>query len=386
MRHVAPVRESSWSAAVIWLALAALLALLAWAHGAELDEVVVGAGKVVPTSREQVIQSLEGGIVARLHAAEGDIVQRGQPLADLDKTRATSAAGEGAARLRSLRAQVARLVAEVGNAKPSFPEDVQADPVLVQRELALLGARRSALGATLEAIEHSSRSMRDELAVTEPLVAKGAAGQLEVVRLRRGLSELDAKAVEARNQFTVKAREELAKASAELESLSHLQVARADSVARTTLVSPVRGVVKDVQITTVDGVLAPGGKLMEIVPLDDQLRIEVRVDPRDIAHVRPGLATSVKFSAYDYSVHGSMQGVVSQVSPDTLQDEIHRERYYYRVWVKTDAASLVSRKSGAALPLVPGMMATVDIHTGQKTVMQYLLKPFNHAREAMRER
>jgi adhesin transport system membrane fusion protein len=386
IRQVERTHQRTWSAAVIWCAVTALAALLAWAWKAELDEVIVGTGRVVPSSHAQIIQSLEGGIIAQLHASEGDIVQRGQALAELDKTRASSAAGESAARLRSLKAQVARLTAELGSGQPVFPEDVARDPALVQRELALLASRRSSLAASLEALEQSIRSVREELAVTEPLVAKGAAGQLEVVRLRRTIAELSAKYIEARNQYTVKAREELAKATAELDSLSQIQIARADSVARTTLQSPVRGIVKDVQITTVDGVLAPGGKLMEIVPLDDQLRIEVRIDPRDIAYVRPGLATSIKFSAYDYSMHGSMPGVVSQVSPDTLQDDVHRDRYYYRVWVKTEAANLVSRRSGASLPLLPGMIATVDIHTGQKSVLQYLIKPFNKASEAMRER
>ena len=386
LRQVERTRERTWSAGVIWSALAALLALLIWAWAAQLDEVVVGAGRVVPSSHAQIIQSLEGGIVSRLLATAGDIVESGQALAELDKTRASSAAGESAARLRSLKAQVARLVAEIGNGRPAFPNDVQSDKALLQREMSLLASRRAALLASLEGLEQSSRSLREELAVTEPLVARGAAGQLEVVRLRRSIAELTAKSVEIRNQYAVKAREELAKASAELESLAQVQIARTDSVARTTLQSPVRGIVKDVQITTADGVLAPGGKLMEIVPLDDQLRIEVRIDPRDIAYVRPGLATSIKFSSYDYSIHGSMPGVVSQVSPDTLQDDIHRDRYFYRVWVKTKASNLVSRKNGASLPLLPGMVATVDIHTGQKSVLQYLLKPLNKASEALRER
>jgi adhesin transport system membrane fusion protein len=386
LRQVEQTRVRTWSAGVIWCALAALIVLFIWAGAAELDEVVVGAGRVVPTSHAQIIQSLEGGIVSRLHAREGDIVEAGQPLAELDKTRAKSAAGESAARLRSLKAQVARLIAEIGGGPPAFSGDIRSDNPLVQRELALLDSRRTALASSLEALEQSSRSLREELAVTEPLVARGAAGQLEVVRLRRSIAELASKSAETRNQYMVKAREELAKASAELESLAQIQIARADSVARTTLHSPVRGIVKDVQITTADGVLAPGGKLMEIVPLDDKLRIEVRIDPRDIAYVRPNLATSVKFSSYDYSIHGSMPGFVSQISPDTLQDEIHRDRYYYRVWVKTDASQLVSRKNGATLALLPGMVATVDIHTGQKSVLQYLLKPLTKASEAMRER
>lgn len=386
LRRVERTSDRTWSSGVIWCALAALIGLLLWAWKAELDEVVVGPGRVIPTSHAQIIQSLEGGIVSRLLATEGDIVEPGQALAELDKTRASSAAGESAARLRSLKAQVSRLLAEIGNGRPAFPADVDADKTLLQREVALLASRRAALAASLEGLDQSMRSLRDELAVTEPLVAKGAAGQLEVVRLRRSIAELNAKSVEIRNQYTVKAREELAKASAELESLSQVQIARTDTVARTTLQSPVRGIVKDVQITTADGVLAPGGKLMEIVPLDDQLRIEVHVDPRDIAYVRPGLATSIKFSSYDYSIHGSMPGVVSQISPDTLQDDIHRDRYYYRVWVKTRASNLVSRKNGASLPLLPGMVATVDIHTGQKSVLQYLLKPLNKASEALRER
>ena len=385
MRQAESSANRNWSSAVILCVTGAIGALLIWAWQAELDEVVVGPGKVVPSSRAQIIQSLEGGIVQVLHASEGDIVTVGQPLAELDKTRASSAAGESEARLRSLKAQIARLRAELSGGQPVFAEEVRQEGDLVGRELAFLSSRRSALRASITGMEQSAQSLREELNVTQPLVAKGAAGQLEVVRLRRSITELTSKMAEVRNQFTVKASEELAKASSDLDSLSQTQLARADSVARTTLFSPVRGIVKDVQITTVGGVLAPGGKLMEIVPLDDQLRVEVRVDPRDIGYIRPGLATQVKFGAYDYSIHGGMSGVVSQISPDTIQDEVHRDKYYYRVWVTTKASNLVSRKSAALLPLLPGMMTTVDIHTGHKSVLEYLLKPLNKASEALRE-
>jgi adhesin transport system membrane fusion protein len=207
IRQVERTHQRTWSAAVIWYTLAALAALLFWVWKAELDEVIVGTGRVVPSSHAQIIQSLEGGIIAQLYASEGDIVQRGQALAELDKTRASSATGESAARLRSLKAQVARLTAELGSGQPSFPEDVARDPGLVQRELALLASRRSSLAVSLEGLEQSIRSVREEPAVTEPLVAKGAAGQLEVVRLRRAIAGLSAKTIEARNQYTVKARE-----------------------------------------------------------------------------------------------------------------------------------------------------------------------------------
>jgi len=224
-----------------------------------------------------------------------------------------------------------------------------------------------------------------ELRMTQPLVAKGAASEVEVIRLQRQATELQGKIDEARNQFAVRAREEQVKNNADLDAQIQAMSGKADQVDRTTLFSPVRGIVKDIQVTTVGGVLQPGGKLMEIVPLEDQLLVETRINPRDIAYIRPGLPATVKVTAYDSSIYGNLTGLVEVVSPDTLQDEVRRDQFYYRVYVRTKSAEL-QNKSGQRFPILPGMVANVEIKTGQKSVMDYLIKPLNKVNEALRER
>ena len=218
-----------------------------------------------------------------------------------------------------------------------------------------------------------------------PLVAKGAAGQVEVIRLRRQVSDLRGKIDEAKNDYAVRAHEEQVKNNADLDAQLQVLTGKEDQLTRATIYSPVRGIVKDIQVTTVGGVLQPGGKLMEIVPLEDQLLIETRINPRDIAWIRPGLPAVVKVTAYDSSIYGSLEGEVETVSPDTLQDEVKRDQYYYRVYVRTRKAELVN-KAGRTFPIVPGMVANVEIKTGQKSVMDYLIKPLNKVKESMRER
>lgn len=213
----------------------------------------------------------------------------------------------------------------------------------------------------------------------------GASSRVEVIRLNRQRSELELKANEARSDYLVRAREELAKASAEADSLSEVVRGRSDSLTRLTLRSPVRGIVKDIEVNTLGGVVQPGGQVMKIVPMDERLLIETRIAPRDIAFIHPDQAAKVKISAYDYSVYGGLDGKVVGISPDTLQDEVKPEIYYYRVFIRTEQDSL-QNKAGKHFAIVPGMIATVDIRTGEKTILDYLIKPLNRAKEALRER
>ena len=177
----------------------------------------------------------------------------------------------------------------------------------------------------------------------------------------------------------------MTEAEAEVASLRPIVRSRSDVLTRLTLRSPVRGIVRNIEVSTIGGVVSPNGRLMDIIPLDDQLMIEARITPRDIAFIRPGLRANVKITAYDYAIFGGLEGVVETISPDTIQDEANPEQYYYRVLIRTESVALVN-DAGTEFPIVPGMIATVDIHTGQKTVLEYLVQPFNRASEAMRER
>jgi len=370
---------------IVWIVAAMIAALLGWASLFKLDEVSTGTGKVIPSSREQMIQSLEGGILVELKVREGDIVESGQVLAQLDRTKTESTVQESASRLRAAIATAARLSAEVNGTLLSFPEEVKEEPGLIRTETALYRSRRESLSSSLAGISEALGLVRKELALTEPLVARGAASDVEVLRLKRQINELESKASDTRSQYVVRAREELAKANAEIESQRSVTRGRADSLTRLTFKAPMRGVVKDIAVTTVGGVVPPNGKLMEIVPLDEKLLVEARISPRDVAFIHPGQDATVKITAYDYAIYGGLAGRVATISPDTLQDEVKRDVYYYRVFIRTDSDHLAN-KAGQRFPIVPGMIATVDIHTGSKTVLEYLTKPLNKAREALRER
>ncbi|ALB67827.1 HlyD family efflux transporter periplasmic adaptor subunit [Cronobacter dublinensis] len=378
-------RQGRFYSSVIWLTLAALVLFFVWAWFATLDEVTVGTGKITPSSRAQVIESLDGGIVNALLVHEGDVVERGQMLARLDPTRFQSNYGEAAARARALRASSERLRSELTGEPLKFSEESLREPALVARERQLYESRRRNLNETLENLQKTYNLVMAELRMTQPLVAKGAASEVEVIRLQRQAAELKGKMDDARNQFAVRAREEQVKNNADLDAQLQAMAGKADQLDRATLFSPVRGVVKDIQVTTVGGVLQPGGKLMEIVPLEDQLLVETRINPRDIAYIRPGLPATVKITAYDSSIYGDLKGEVEMVSPDTLQDEVKRDQFYYRVYVRTRSAELKNR-NGKRFPILPGMVANVEIKTGQKTVLDYLIKPLNKVKEALRER
>lgn len=378
-------RQGRFYSSVIWLSLAGLVIFIVWAWFAMLDEVTVGTGKVTPSSHAQVIESLDGGIVNALLVQEGDVVERGEMLARLDPTRFQSNYGEASARARALRASSERLRSELTGEPLTFSEESMREPNLVARERQLYESRRRNLNETVANLQKTLELINAEIRMTQPLVAKGAAGQVEVIRLQRQAAELRGKMDEARNQFAVRAREEQVKNDADLDAQIQAMVGKADQLDRATLYSPVRGVVKDIQVTTVGGVLQPGGKLMEIVPLEDKLLIETRINPRDIAYIRPGLPATVKVTAYDSSIYGNLEGLVEVVSPDTLQDEVQRDQFYYRVYVRTAHAELENR-SGKRFPILPGMVASVEIKTGQKTVLDYLIKPLNKVKEALRER
>lgn len=378
------VRASHSSRVVLWIA-GFLLLFLAWAWWFEVDEVSSGGGQVVPTSREQVIQSLEGGIVAELAVAEGDIVEKGQVLAQLDPTRGESSVEETAARYRAALAGVSRLQAEVEERPLSFPDELDAHPELVAAETALYRSRRASLSESMGGLQRSLELVRRELSITQSLLESGAASNVELLRLQRQRSELELKIAEVRAAYMVRTREELAKASAEVESLSSVVRGRSDMLTRLTLRSPVRGVVKDIEVTTIGGVVAPNGQLMAIVPLDEKLLVEARIPPRDIAFIHPGQDALVKVTAYDYAIYGGLPGKVATISPDTIRDEINPEIVYYRVFVRTEADALAN-KAGRSFPIVPGMVTATDIRTGSKTIWQYLIKPMNRAGEALRER
>ena len=380
--HEPPLPKSSM---VIWIIGLGLLVFFIWAALFKLEEVSTGTGKVIPSSKEQIIQSLEGGILTKLDVKEGDIVEKGTILAQFDPTRFASNVGESQSLLVSSLATSARLRAEVNGTALQFPEIVQKDSQLVREETQLYNTRRKNLEESISDLTTSLTLVQQELRMTEPLVAKGAASEVEVLRLKRQASDLQKQINDTRSQYYVKAREELSKANTDVETQRQIVKGKSDTLNRTVFRAPVRGVVKEIDVMTLGGVIPPNGKIMTIVPLDEQLLIEARISPRDIAFIRPNQQALVKITAYDYAIYGGIHGKVTVISPDTIRDEVKQDQFYYRVYIRTDSDKL-RNKQGKTFAITPGMVATVDIRTGQKTVLDYLIKPFNKAREALRER
>jgi membrane fusion protein, adhesin transport system len=374
------------ASSTLWLTILATSIFGVWAGVFELDEVAVGHGKVTPSNKAQIVQSLDGGIVLDLAVREGDIIAAGQHIATLDPVLARSTVEETTARIRAMSAAAARLEAEI-RADPviSFPAEIDGLDAITARERALFDARRKSLNEKLGSVAEMLVLAQRELAITEPLQLKGAASDVEVLRLKQKVLELQAKLDQYRSDYSIAAKEELSKIMLELEPLRKTWDGRADKLRRTNIVSPLRGVVKDVAVATIGGVVAPGGTVMEIVPIEDQLLIEAHLSPRDIAFIRPGLEAVVKLTAYDPAIYGTLPAVVDRVSPDTIEDKTQRGQYYYRIYVRTNDAFLTTR-DGKRHPIIPGMIATTEIRTGHKTIMDYLLKPLNKAGEALRER
>lgn len=371
---------------VINLTLLMLTVFLLWAWFFPIAEVTSGQGTVVPSSHEQVIQSLDGGVLAELLVSQGDIVEAGQILARLDPTRSVASVEEARAKYHAALARAARLRAEVTGAEGvGFPAVLDEFPDLIANEHALFQSRRQGLADAVSGLEAERALLAQEVELTAGLQQSGAASLVELIRLQRQLAQIDMEISRTRTDYMVKAQEELAAANAEAEVQGSVILGRSDQVERLVFRAPMRGIVQDVAITTIGGVVPPNGQIMTIVPLDDRLMIEARISPRDIAFIHPGQQALVKISAYDYAIFGGIEGEVRTISANTVRDEANPEVFYYRVLIETGSDALVN-DAGTRFPIAPGMIATVDIQTGERTVWQYLIKPFNRAREALRER
>ncbi len=373
------------SSLLVWMIFLLLAGFLVWAKYFSLDEVSTGGGKVIPSSREQVVQSLEGGIIYDLRVREGDIVERGQLLAELDRTKTQSSVQESASRLRAALARAARLEAEVNDRTIKFPGEVINEKELVKTETELYISRKTSLDQGLIGLQQGISLVRQQLNMTEPLVKQGAASGVEVLRLKTQLNDLNNKITDSKSQYYVRAREELNRTNEEVEALRSVMRGREDSLTRLKMYSPVRGIVKNIEVTTVGGVIPPNGKLLTLVPMNDDMLIEARISPRDVAFIHPGQPALVKITAYDYAIYGGLPGEVTMISPDSIQDDVKRDIYYYRVYIRTKA-NYLENKQKQRFPIFPGMVATVDIKTGSRTVLDYLIKPLNKVNEALRER
>ena len=407
---------------LLWSVCLFIAAMLVWASFARVDEFTRGAGRIVPSSDIQVVQNLEGGILGKLLVEEGALVAKGEPLLQIDDTLLSSSYREKGLQISQLQVKAARLRAE--SKGTGFRQELAAferdfEDSLLESEQELFNSRQlefelrhttlqqraqqkeqqlSSARVNLESLRNSYSLLRRELSITRPLVEKGAVSQVELLRLERqvndlrgelerakiAISQLSSELDEARKNietfvqnFTSEARQELNEVTSELARLEESSQAFADRVRRTVVRSPVRGTVKQIKVKTVGGVIQPGMDLVEIVPVDDSLLVDARVPPADIAFIHPEQRATVKFTAYDFAIHGGLPARVVQISPDTIEDS--EGNRFYQVRLVTESSHL--GQSANPLPIIPGMTVEVDILTGSKTIMDYILKPILRTRD-----
>ncbi|ASN84589.1 HlyD family type I secretion periplasmic adaptor subunit [Pectobacterium versatile] len=410
----------------LWAIGAFFLFFILWAGLANIDEVTRGDGKAIPSSRLQKIQNLEGGIITEVFIREGQVVNAGDPLLRLDDTRFASNVGETEADRLALLSRIERLNAEISGQELVLSEEITTQaPKIAAGEKELYNSRRQQLHNEISGLEEQliqrQQELRDfsakeiqfrnslgllqqEIKMSEPLIAEGAISKVEVLRLRRAevetrgqldsiklsipraesaIKEGENKIEETRSRYKSEALSQLSEAQTSLNKIAATGKALEDRVNRTLVVSPVRGIVQQVLVNTIGGVIQPGSDLVEIVPLDDKLLVEAKIRPQDIAFLHPGQDAIIKLTAYDYTIYGGLKGQLEQISPDTVTDK--EGNSFYIIRLRTDKNYLGS--ADKPLLIIPGMVASVDIITGKKTILSYLLKPIIRAKaEALRER
>ncbi len=411
---------------ILWLTVLFFALALYWAATSEIEEVTRGNGKVIPSRQIQMVQNLEGGILSEILVNVGNIVEKGQLLLEIDKTRFTAPYQESRANYLAIKAKLTRLQAETDNSDFIIPPEVQAENAEIwQRERELFLSRKQEHAATLDILNEQylqrkqelkenkarinelTRSyglMRKELDLTRPLVGEGAVSEVELLRLERQASEMkgdiettklsidkiqstikEAKRAQEEERLTFfnAAKEELNAAYAKLESISATSIALMDRLKRTAVRSPVRGTVNQLLVSTIGGIIQPGMDLIEIVPLEDTLLVEARIKPSDIAFLRPDQEAMVKFTAYDFTVYGGLTAALEHISADSITDEHGNDFYLVRLRTTQNFLGTATNP----LPIIPGMIVSVDILTGNKTILSYLLKPVLRAQKlALRER
>ena len=424
----AATMESAHRAGHSLLVLSVAFFLIAgwWAYITSLDEVTRGEGRVIPSSKIQVIQNLEGGILADVLVTEGQTVEKGQVLLKIDDTRFSSSVRETELKYYELLARSARLKAESDGVDFIVPEEViKASPALAENERSLYLSRQRELKSAIEVLEQQQIQRKQELIerrakqsqlatgyelsnkelkMSEPLVDVGVISEVEILRLKRTVnqlySEMDAnrlaipraqsalneaqqKVIEQTIQFKTDAASQFSEVNAELKRTKETIVSAKDRVTRTQVRAPLKGTIKQLKINTVGGIIQPGMDLLEIVPIEDNLLIEAKIRPADIAFLHPGQEAMVKLTAYDFSIYGGLPAKLERISADTIKDD--KDESFYLIYLRTDQNYIVHKN--VKLNIIPGMTTTVDILTGKKTVLDYLLKPILKAKnEALRER
>lgn len=372
----------------IWLCAATVWLFIVWAAFAWIDEIVRADGEFISSSRPQIIQNLEGGILAELLVKEGDVVNRGDILARLHGTQFKSSADDLLDQVSAFEIRRLRLEAELaGQMDFSVPAEFgKRTPAIVASERALLQARQSDYVSRREGAQRVLDQASKEMSLLENMLDKKIVALIEVTRARKAHADAKIRYDEIVTKTELERAQEYSDTLKELATLKQNLKASMDQLNRTVLISPMRGIVNNLSVTTIGGVVRPGEEIAQIIPLDEELFVEARVKPENIANIRHGQEATIKLSAYDYTIFGTLKGRVDFISADTFKDERARDpdaTAHYKVTVRVDMENLTPRQ--ASVEIRPGMQTTVELHTGEKTVLQYLLKPLYKSREAFRE-
>jgi len=367
-------RSSGWIVITIVIA---IIAFLAWSMWAELDQITRAPGKVIPIGKVQIIQSADGGVISQIRVREGDEVKRGQLLVVLDKVKLQAAVDESRAKVAALKSQKARIDAELFDKALSFPPDVRPFPEFMANQQQLYLKRRAALQSDLASLRAMKGLLQQELGMNRPLVASGDVARSEIIRMERSIVDVDGQMASRQSKYIQDLQAEFAKTEEDLVTAQQVLTQREDALEATDLVAPTDGIVKNVRLTTVGGVLRPGDEVLQIVPTGEKMIIEAQVAPRDIAFVKTGQTASIKFDTYDSSIYGAAVGKVTYISPDTLSEQRQdgSQAVYYRVNLEADIRNMRPRHAGEVIAIQPGMTATAEIKTGKNTVFRYLTKP-----------
>lgn len=358
----------------IWIALIGIIILVVWASFAKIDQVTRAKATVIASARTQEIQASEGGVLTELAVSEGEDVKAGQLLVVLEEERAKAAVDNSASKTAALKAKLARLNAEIFEKPLVFPKEVENYPEYVQNQRALYNRRRQAINEDVSSLEKMLVLARQELRMNEPLLEYGDVSQADVIKLSRQVADIEAQINNKRNKYFEEAQAEMTKAQEELDTELEQLRDRAQVLEEKRLMAPTDGKIKNINVTTIGGVVKPGEVIMQILPTSSDLIIDAKVSPADIAYVKEGQDATVKLDAYDYSIFGAMNGTVNYISPDTLMEQTPKgEEPYYRVLIVIKGAEFKGR--GNEIVIKPGMTASVDIKAMERTVLSYLTKP-----------
>lgn len=381
-RHTVFFRNWDRHHGIIALALVCVAVFMVWANWAQIEEVSHAQGQVIARSRTQVIQSANDGVIAALLVHEGERVSKGQVLVRLEREQAEAAHSDSRGKVAAIKANLSRLRAEVFGRPLAFPVDVRLYPAFVANQTELFQRRRKAVDQEVGALQASLRLVREELDLNQPLLASGDISKSDIIRLQRQVAELQGAITNRQNKYFQDAQADMTKAEEDLSTQEQILADRATVLDRTEVRAPADALVRKIYLTTPGAKVKPGDVVMDLLPTDSALIVEVKLRPADVAFIRVGLPAAIKLDAYDYSIYGTLHGKVSYISPDALSEESRTgEQIYYRVHLVIDESELVKENAPhdgkKKIEIQPGMTASVDIRTGSRTVLHYLSKPIS---------